>query len=182
MLNPGFRKCGVPHKQRWKDIKMKNLNLSCTLLTLLFINAALGKEPATFPLTLESSPKISLIFDRTYQVMSLSKPGDNVAIYVFIPEDDRSSAMLAIGEGGHQKTIESIKEDYEGAIVKVVEGDVAGIKVAWWDYKDSNHLYSTCHVRLKDKSGREYFFTFDLVANSKRRLDALKESFSKIKL
>ncbi|MDF7801455.1 hypothetical protein P4C99_18400 [Pontiellaceae bacterium B1224] len=100
------------------------------LLICIYASISFGDENLKpFAITLESSPEISLILDRKYEVMSFKKPEQNLVVFMFIPEDDQSSAILGIGKGGNRKTIESIKKGYEGAVVQIVKGRLQELKL-----------------------------------------------------
>jgi hypothetical protein len=71
---------------------------------------------------------------------------------------------------------------YEGAVVRKVPGAVAGKKVEWWHYQDSQHLYSTCYADLPDKAGIEHPVYIELVANRPQRIASLEDAFSRIEV
>jgi|1186.fasta_scaffold416226_2 hypothetical protein len=106
----------------------------------------------------------------------------DLRIYMLVPRDEQSSAVLGIGQGGHKRTEEAIERHYRGAKVTKVAGTVRGTSVEWWHYQDDHHLYSTCYASLPDRAGVEHPVYFDLVANTAERLGALEEAFSAIEI
>jgi hypothetical protein len=140
------------------------------------------------PIVLRGSPTIRLKPDRRYEIRQMPTtpepdvPTKNLRIYMLVPQDEQSSAVLAIGPGGHRKTEEAIARNYQGAKVTKVAGTVRGTAVEWWHYKDDHHLYSTCYATLPDSAGVERPVYFDLVANTLDRLGALEAAFSGIEL
>jgi hypothetical protein len=109
-------------------------------------------------------------------------PMKDLRIYTLIPQDEQSSAVLAIGRGGHKKTEEAIARNYQGAKVTKVAGTVRGRRVEWWHHQDDQHLNSTCYASLPDRAGVEHLVYVDLVANRPERLAALEAAFSGIEL
>jgi hypothetical protein len=53
-------------------------------------------------------------------------PTKDLRVYTLVPRDEQSSAVLAIGQGGHKKTEEAIERVYGGAKVTKVAGTVRG--------------------------------------------------------
>jgi hypothetical protein len=154
------------------------------VVAFLFLLLASTALAAHSELTLPGDPAVHLIMDREYGVIEIVKkdgtPLKDRRAYILQPKDDQSSAVLALGSGGHYKTEEMIAKMFGGAKVTKIDGLVAGVKAQWWHYRDSRHLYSTCAVTLRDKKGKKIPAYFDLVANSPERLAALESAFSRI--
>ena len=154
------------------------------VLVMLSLLVASTSFAAPSELTLPGEPAVHLKMDREYGVIEIGNkdgtPIKDLRAYILQPKDDQSSAVLALGSGGHNKTEEMIATMFEGAKVTKIDGLVAGVKAQWWHYRDSHHLYSTCAVTLGDKKGRKIPAYFDLVANTPERLSALEDACSKI--
>lgn len=153
-------------------------------LISIFLLLASISTAAPVRLTLRGDPTVRLTLDQEYGVIEIGRkdgtPIKDLRSYILDAKDDQSSAVLALGSGGRHKTKEMIAKIYEGAKVTMVDGEIAGVKVQWWHYRDSHHLYSTCSVMLRDKRGRQIPAYFDLVANSADRRAALEDAISKI--
>jgi hypothetical protein len=171
------------------------------ILIALAIGGCATANPTTPPLTasaesvaqvkvtvLGDSPTVRLRLDREYKVFE-TRPGSaaeasrsDLRSWILVPKDEQSSAVFGIGAGGDRKTEEVIARMYRGAAVTKISGALAGKKVEWWHYEDSQHLYSTCYANLPDKAGLEHPVYIDLVANRPQRRASLEEAFSRIEV
>jgi hypothetical protein len=134
--------------------------------------------------TLKGDPTIHLALDRLYRTMEIKPqegtPNKDLRAYLFIPEDDQSSAVLFIGNDGCPKTEETIAQMHEGAKVTKAKGTFNGAEIELWHYRDSQHLYSTFSVIATDSAGTAKRVEIDLVANTPERLEVLETAFSLI--
>lgn len=133
---------------------------------------------------LKGDPAVHLALDRAYKVMEISPkaemPKKDLRTYLFVPEDDQSSAVLFIGNDGQPKTEEVIAQMHEGAKVLKVIGTFNGAEIEVWRYRDSQHLYSLFRTKAVDSKGAEKCVEVQIVANTPERREALERAFSLI--
>lgn len=142
----------------------------------------------SFDVNLKENPAIHLRFDRKYEVMKIGKkdapPVVGQYMYAMLPEDQRSSIVLTVGDGFKVMTAESIEKERHTKVTRV-DGSLGPFKVQWWHYRDASAptlLCSSCVATVPFPKDKTLQLAIELMASTPERLASLEESFSKMEL
>ncbi len=153
------------------------------LIACLFVPIAGLAE--TFDVVLMDNPAIKLTFDRKYEVYQITdkkkkSEAPDPLVYMMLPADQQSAVTFAMGYKVPRMSEDSIAEMHKGAKITKVDCAIGQIKAQWWHYRDAQHLYSSCMIKVPRPGKPALPVCIDLIANTPERLASLDKNMAHI--